>query len=102
MMKAMGEPAASGEAFNIGNDRPITQMELVLALAKAANKKLNIAKVPRDRIIEAGGSPAGDPAYFGQYFDMQPITEAMGKLKRVLKGQVTPFDQVLRETFRWD
>jgi nucleoside-diphosphate-sugar epimerase len=101
MMKAMTEPAASGEAFNIGNDRPITQMELLQALAKAANKKITIAKVPRDRIIEAGGSPAGDPAYFGQYFDLPPITEAMGKLKRMLKVQVTPFDQGLRETFLW-
>jgi nucleoside-diphosphate-sugar epimerase len=101
MMKAIAEPAASGEAFNIGNDRPITQMELVQALAKAANKKLTIAKVPRDRIIEAGGSPAGDPAYFGQYFDLPPITEAMGKLKRMLKVQVTPFDQGLRDTFLW-
>jgi nucleoside-diphosphate-sugar epimerase len=101
MMKAMTEQAASGEAFNIGNDRPVTQLELVQALAKAANKKLTIAKVPRDRIIEAGGSPAGDPAYFGQYFDLPPITEAMGKLKRMLKVQVTPFDQGLRETFLW-
>jgi 2'-hydroxyisoflavone reductase len=101
MLKAMTEPAASGEAFNIGNDRPITQMELVQALSKAANKKLNIAKVPRDRIIEAGGSPAGDPAYFGQHFDLPPITEAMGKLKRMLKVQVTPFDQGLRETYLW-
>jgi 2'-hydroxyisoflavone reductase len=99
MMKALTEPGSSGEAFNIGNDRPITQMELVQALSKAANKKLAIAKVPRDRIIEAGGSPAGDPAYFGQYFDLPPITEAMGKLKRMLKVQVTPFDQGLRETF---
>jgi 2'-hydroxyisoflavone reductase len=101
MMKAMTDPAASGEAFNIGNDRPITQMEFVQAVAKAANKKLNIAKVPRDRIIEAGGSPAGDPAYFGQYFDLPPITEAMGKLKRMLKIQPTPFDQGMRETFLW-
>ncbi len=101
MMKAMTEPSASGDAFNIGNDRPITQMELVQALAKAANKKLIVAKVPRDRIIEAGGNPFGDPAYFGLYFDLPPITEAMGKLKRMLKVQVTPFDQGLRESFLW-
>ena len=101
MMKAMTEPVALGESFNIGNDRPISQLEFVHAIGRAANKKVTIAKVPRDRIIEAGGSPAGDPAYFGQYFDLPPITEAMGKLKRMLKIQLTPFDQGLRETFLW-
>src|SRR5260370_30314795 len=73
MLRGMTEPGALGEAFNLGNDRPVTQMELVQALARAANKKLTIVKVPRDRIIEAGGSPAGDRASFGPDFDLQPM-----------------------------
>ena len=101
MMKAMTDPGALGESFNIGMERPITQMELLQAFAKAAKKKLNVVKVPRDRIAEAGGNPMGDPAYFGVYFDVPPITEAMGKLKRVLKLVPTPFDVGLRETFLW-
>jgi 2'-hydroxyisoflavone reductase len=100
-MKAMTDQAALGEAFNIGNERPVTQLEVLQALAKAAKKKLNLVKIPRDRIIEAGGNPMGDPAYFGVYFDMPPITEAMGKLKRVLKLVPTPFDAGLRETYLW-
>ena len=101
MLKAMTEPGANGEAFNIGNERPITQMELVQALAKAAKKKINVVKAPRDRIIEAGGNPLGDPMYFGQQFDLPPITEAIGKLKRVLKLAPTPLDTGLRETYLW-
>lgn len=101
MMKAISDPAALGEAFNIGNERPVTQLELLQALSKAANKKLNFVKVSRDKIIEAGGSPMGDPAYFGVYFDVPPITEAMGKLKRVLKLVPTPFDVGLRDTYLW-
>jgi nucleoside-diphosphate-sugar epimerase len=101
MMKAMTDPAALGESFNIGMERPITQYELLQALGKAAKKKVSVIKVPRDRIIEAGGNPMGDPAYFGIYFDVAPITEAMGKLKRMLKLVPTPFDAGLRETFLW-
>lgn len=100
-LKAMTDQAAVGEAFNIGNDRPVTQLELLQALSKAANKKLNLVKIPRDRILESGGNPMGDPAYFGVYFDLPPITEAMGKLKRVLKLVPTPFDAGLRETYAW-
>lgn len=100
-MKSMTDPAALGEAFNIGHERPVTQLELLQALAKAAKKKLNFVKVSRDKIIENGGNPMGDPAYFGVYFDLPPITEAMGKLKRVLKLVPTPFDTGLRETFLW-
>jgi len=101
MLKAMTDPAALGESFNIGIERPVTQMELLQALAKAAKKKLSIVKIPRDRIAEAGGNPMGDPAYFGVYFDLPPITEAMGKLKRMLKLVPTPFDTALRETYLW-
>jgi len=101
MMKAMTDPGALGESFNIGMERPITQMELLQAFAKAAKKKLSFVKVPRDRIIEAGGNPMGDPSYFGIYFDVPPITEAMGKLKRMLKLVPTPFDTGLRETYLW-
>jgi len=101
MMKAMTDPGALGESFNIGMERQITQMELLQAFAKAAKKKLSFVKVPRDRIIEAGGNPMGDPSYFGIYFDVPPITEAMGKLKRMLKLVPTPFDTGLRETYLW-
>lgn len=101
MMRCLAEPGAVGQSFNIANDRPVTQLELVNALGKAANKKPQIARVPRERIIESGGNAMGEPSYFGVYFDMPPITEATGKVKRVLKIPVTSFDDGLAETFRW-
>lgn len=100
MLRSMTDPGAVGQSFNIANERPVTQLELVNALAKAAGKPAHIARVPRDRIIEAGGNPMGDPMYFGYYFDVPPITEAVGKVKRVLKLQLTPFDEGLAETFK--
>ena len=100
-LRAMTEPGAAGEAFNIGNARPLTQVELVTALAKAADKEPAIVRVPRDVIVQAGGNPMGDPMYFGFYYDVPPITENVTKVSRVLKIKPTPFDEGLRESYRW-
>ena len=100
-MRSIEQPNAAGEAFNIGNERPITQVDMVRAMAAAAGKKADLIRVPRDRISEAGGSILGDPAYFGQYFDLPPITENVTKVARVLGVKPTPFEQGLRETYRW-
>ncbi len=76
-MRAMEEPMAVGEAFNLANEHPITQAEVITAMAAAAGKKANIVRVPRERIAEAGGDPMGQPAYFGVYLDIPPITEVV-------------------------
>jgi hypothetical protein len=39
--------------------------------------------------------------YFGQYYDVPPITEAVGRVKRVLNVSLTPFAAGLKETLRW-
>lgn len=101
-LRAMEEPAAVGEAFNVANERPVTQAEFVQAMAAAAGKKANIVRVPRERIAEAGGDPMGQQrSYFGVYLDVPPITEVVVKAKRILGFQPTPFEAGLRETFRW-
>ena len=100
-VRAMEEPGAIGEAFNVANEKPITQAEFVQAVAAAAGKKPNIVRAPRERIAEAGGDPMGQPAYFGVYLDMPPITEVVVKAKRILGFQPTPFDAGLKETYRW-
>jgi nucleoside-diphosphate-sugar epimerase len=97
----MEEPAAVGEAFNVANERPITQAELIQAMATAAGKKAVVVRVPRERIAEAGGDPMGQPAYFGVYYDVPPITEVVMKAKRILGFQPTPFETGLKETYRW-
>jgi len=100
-LRAMDEPAAVGEAFNVANEKPLTQAEFVQAVAVAAGKKANIVRVPRERIAESGGDPMGQPAYFGVYLDVPPITEVVVKSKRILGFQPTPFEAGLKETYRW-
>jgi len=101
MVRAMAEPKAVGEAFNIGDPKPVTQAELVERLAKAANLEATLVRVPRDIIAQAGGNAMEEPYYFGEYFDLPPITEYIGKVTRVLKMKLTPFDIGLKETYRW-
>jgi nucleoside-diphosphate-sugar epimerase len=100
-MRAMDEPDAAGEAFNVANEKPMTQAEFMQAVVAATGKKANIVRVPRERIAEAGGDPMGQPAYFGVYFDVPPITEVVVKAKRILGFQPTPFETGLKETYRW-
>ena len=101
LVRAMEVPNAEGEAFNIGDSRPLTQAEVVQALAVAASKPSQLARIPREAILHTGGNPMGDPAYFGVYFDVPPITEKMGKAARVLGVRATPFEDGLKETWRW-
>lgn len=102
-LAAMEEPDAVGEAFNVANEKPITQAEFIQAVVAAAGKKsANIVRVPRERIAEAGGDAMGQRGlYFGVYLDMPPITEVVVKSKRVLRFQPTPFETGLKETYRW-
>jgi 2'-hydroxyisoflavone reductase len=101
MVRALEEPRAVGEAFNIGDPKPVTQFELVEKLAKVSGTEANLVRVPRDVIVQAGGNAMDEPYYFGEYFDMAPITENIGKVTRVLKMKLTPLEVGLKETYRW-
>jgi nucleoside-diphosphate-sugar epimerase len=101
MVRAMEVPNAAGEAFNIGDSRPLTQAEVVQALAAAAGKSAQLVRIPREAILHSGGNPMGDPSYFGVYYDLPPITEKMGKAARMLGIRHTPFEEGLKETWRW-
>lgn len=101
MVRAAEEPRAVGEAFNIGDPKPVTQVELVEKLAKVANVEATLARVPRDIIAQAGGNVFTEPLYFGEYYDLPPITENIGKVTRVFKMKLTPFETALKETYRW-
>jgi hypothetical protein len=52
-------------------------------------------------IAQAGGNAMEEPFYFGEYLDLPPITENIGKVTRVLKMKLTPFDAGLKETYKW-
>ncbi|HBY61167.1 MAG TPA: NAD-dependent dehydratase, partial [Solibacterales bacterium] len=100
-LRAMEEPNAVGHAFNIANPRPVTQQDLVLALAEAAGRKAQLVRVPRERILRAGGHPMGPRLYFAIYYDLPPITQVVNKAQRVLGLKATPFPEGLKETYRW-
>lgn len=100
-LKVMEEPNAVGHAFNIANPRPLTQTEVVQAFADAAGRKPTLVRIPRERILQAGGNPMNAPLYFGVYFDMPAITQVISKAQRVLRFKATPFADGLKETYRW-
>ncbi len=101
LLRSIEVDAAVGEAFNIGNPKPLTQVEAVREMARTAGKKPELVRVPRERIAAAGGSVMSEPFYFGQYLDLPPITENVSKLQRVLGVRLTAFATGLRDTHRW-
>ncbi len=100
-LKAIEEPAAVGHAFNIANARPVSQTELVEALAKVCRKSPKLVRVPREFIARAGGHPMGPKMYFGVYLDVPPITQITAKAQRMLKFKPTEFEGGLKETYQW-
>jgi 2'-hydroxyisoflavone reductase len=100
-LKAMEEPSAVGHAFNIANARPVSQMELVEALAKVSRKTAKLVRVPREFLARAGGHPMGPKMYFGMYLDVPPITQITAKAQRMLKFKPTAFESGLKETYQW-
>jgi nucleoside-diphosphate-sugar epimerase len=100
-LQAIDIPAAVGEAFNIGNERAITQADLLRAVGRAAGVDPVVVRVPREVIAQVGGNPMGEPAYFGVYYDVPPITENVTKIARVLGIRPTSFERGLKDTYRW-
>ena len=98
---ALEKHTAPGRAFNVADDKPLTQVEAVNEFAKAVGKPAAIMRVPRDLIVRNGGNAFNEPLYFGQYYDLPPITEAVGRVRRVLNVTMTPFAVGLKETYKW-
>ena len=100
-LKVMDSPLAVGHAFNIANARPVTQAELVDALGRAAGRKPDTVRIPRERILQAGGNAMVAPLYFGVYYDLAPITQVISKAQRMLRFTPTPFPDGLSAAYRW-
>jgi nucleoside-diphosphate-sugar epimerase len=98
---ALEKHTAPGRAFNVADEKPLTQVEVVTEFAKALGKQPVLVRVPRDLIARVGGNAFAEPLYFAQYYDLPPITEAIGRVKRVLNISLTPFAAGLKETLRW-
>ncbi len=99
-IRALDKNTAPGRAFNVADEKALTQIEVVNAFAKAAGREAEMVKVPRGMIARAGGNAFGDPMYFGEYYDVPPITMLIGRVKRVFNMTLTPFADGLKETYK--
>lgn len=97
---AATQDAGNGRAFNLAHP-PVTQVEFVEALGRAAGRSPRLVHVPRERIEAAGGSLFGPPLYFGTYLDLPPLTVRTERAHAVLGLDQVPFDEGLRQTFAW-
>jgi nucleoside-diphosphate-sugar epimerase len=100
-LTALEKHTAPGRAFNVADEKPLTQVEVVRELGKAVGKQPVMVRVPRALIARNGGNAMAEPMYFGQYYDVPPITEAISRVKRVLNLTLTPFATGLKQTHRW-
>jgi nucleoside-diphosphate-sugar epimerase len=98
---ALDKHTAPGRAFNVGDERPLTQVDAVHAFAKAAGKDADLVRVHRSLIAREGGNAFAAPLYFGEYYDLPPITMIVGRVKRVFNMSLTPFADGLKETWKW-
>jgi nucleoside-diphosphate-sugar epimerase len=98
---AASRDVAVGHAYNLASYPPITQIELVHLLARAAGKQAHLVHVPRERIQRAGGGLFAPPFYFGVYLDLPPITARPHRARAELGLELTPLEEGLRETYRW-
>jgi len=92
---------ASGRAYNIAHDAPVTQRALVEALAAAASTRAELVSVPRELLVELGGNVFEPPFYFAQYFDMPPITQKTDRARKELGFEATPWQEGVQQTFDW-
>ena len=92
---------AIGQAYNLGNYPPITQLDLVHLLARASGHTAQVVHVPRARIQQHGGSLMGPPNYFGVYLDIPAITVNSARVTEQLGLTLTPLEDGMRETYAW-
>ena len=97
---AAQSPDAAGKAYNIAHQDPVRQDDLVRALAQAAGIEPDLRYVSRETILRAGGQVFTEPYYFGQYFDMPPITLSSARAERELGFVASTFQEGLAETYR--
>jgi len=99
-VRAADKDIANGAAYNLGN-APLTQVEFVQALARAAGRDVTLVHVPRAQIAAAGGGLMAPPFYFGIFLDVPPIGVQVQRVRHELGMELTMLDEGLRETHAW-
>ena len=92
---------AVGQAYNIANPAPLTQLEAVGAFAAAAGRTPRLVFLSRAKIEAAGGKIFEPPYYFGEYYDLPGITGRIDHAQRDLGLEPTPFPVGLAGTYEW-
>ena len=92
---------AAGRAYNIAHAEALRQDEVVRALAAAAGIQPRLRYVPRSTLQELGGRLFEPPYYFGQYFDMPPITMDISRARQELGFRPRTFADGLKEAWNW-
>lgn len=90
-----------GHAYNLANWPPVTQVEFVRELARAAGREAQLVYVPRERIVAAGGGLMAPPLYFGAYLDLPPVSARVERARRELGWEPRPLEEGLAETYAW-
>ena len=93
---------AIGRAYNVAEPEPVAHRELVETLARAAGCAApRMVSIEREHLTRLGGNVFQPPFYFGQYYDMPPITEDTSRIREELGFRATPLLEGLRITFDW-
>ena len=100
-LRAAEAPGAAGCAYNIAHPEAVRQDELVRLLGDAAGIKPDLRYVSRETVHKLGGQVFRPPFYFGQYFDMPPITMDTSRARTELGLQTGTMAEGLREAWTW-
>jgi len=98
-VRAAERDAAVGRAYNVAQPSPVTQEELVQALALAAGRDVRLVNILRKTLLGLGGKVFEPPFYFGQYYDLPPITLRIDRARADLGFEPTPFQASLGSAF---
>ncbi len=100
--ECLENPAASGQAFNVGEAAPVTHGAFIDRLAQAAGRPVEKVPLSRERIHELGGSSLGPSMYFGATLDAETdFSVSIDKARDLLGFRPTEPAVGLTETFRW-
>jgi len=87
------EKPVAGQSFNVAHPQPMTQVDLVRAFAEVAGVDPQLVFVPRERLEGVQG------LYFGELYDLPPITQVTTKIEQQLGVTATNFHEALRVTY---
>ncbi|HYW50448.1 MAG TPA: NAD-dependent epimerase/dehydratase family protein [Gemmatimonadaceae bacterium] len=93
--------AATGQAYNLCNHPPVTQLDFVQLIARAMDREVQVVHVPRTRLQALGGGVMAPPHYFGVYLDIPPITVESARVTAQLGLTLTTLEDGMRDTYAW-